>query len=164
MNDLAIRPAERTDAAALGAIYNHYIRTSPATFDTAEKTVAEREAWLGQHGDAHPVLVAESNGAVVGWGALSPWSGRPGWRHTAEVAVYLDPSVTGQGVGPVLLESLVDVARRAGHHVLLSQIVAQNEASLKITERAGFERVGFMREVGWKFDRWIDLVVMELVL
>lgn len=164
MGDVTVRRAERSDAGAIADIYNHYVRTSPATFDTAEKSVAEREQWLESHGDSHPVFVAERCGSIIGWGALSPWGTRPGWAHSSEVAVYLEPRSTGLGIGPLLLGALVEAGRAAGHHVLLSQIVAQNEASLKVAERAGFERVGYMREVGFKFDEWIDLVVMEMVL
>ncbi|PKQ15397.1 MAG: GNAT family N-acetyltransferase [Actinobacteria bacterium HGW-Actinobacteria-7] len=164
MSDVRMRRAQSSDAAVIAAIYNHYIATSTATFDTIGKTVEEREAWLEQHGDAHPVLVAERDGVVVGWGALTPWGVRPGWAHTAEVTVYLAPDATGQGIGAVVLSALVEAARVAGHHALLSQIVAENTASLTMTERVGFERVGYLRSVGRKFDRWIDLVVMELVL
>ncbi len=164
MTDVTIRRAHRSDVEAITRIYNHYIRTSPATFDTAETTVSERMVWLDSHGETHPVLVAEREGVVVGWGALSPWGVRPGWAHSAETAVYLEPTSTGVGIGRMLLDALIDAGRAAGHHALLSQIVAQNEASLKMTERAGFERAGYMREVGFKFDNWIDLVVMELIL
>lgn len=164
MTDLHIRRGLLADAAAIAEIYNHYVRTSPATFDTAEKTVGEREKWLEEHDDAHPVLVVERAGEVVGWGALSVWRARPGWAHTAEVAVYLAPGHTGAGIGPQLLGTLIEAARAAGHHALLSQIVAQNEASIKMTERAGFRRVGYLTEVGRKFDSWIDLVMMEMVL
>ena len=164
MADISIRRALPADAAAIVTIYNHYVLHSPATFDTAEKTVEEREAWLADHGDSHPVFVAEREGVVVGWSSLSPYRDRPGWRYTVEAAVYLEPSETGQGLGPQLLAALIVAAREAGHHAVLSQIVASNEASLKMAERAGFERVGYLREVGHKFDRWIDLVIMQLVL
>jgi len=164
MSDVTVRRAERSDAEAIADIYNHYVRTSAATFDTAEKSVDEREQWLEAHGDSHPVLVAQRGEEIVGWGALSPWGSRPGWAHTAETAVYLEPNSTGLGIGPILLDALVEAGREAGHHALLGQIVAQNEASLKIAQRAGFERAGYMREVGFKFGEWVDLVVMQLVL
>jgi len=159
-----IRKATLGDARAIAEIYNHYVKSSTATFDTEPKSVGDRIAWLTQHGDSHPVFVAEAQGEVVGWGALSPYRERPAWEHTAEVAVYLKQDRTGSGIGGELLQALVDAARAAGHHVLLSQIVAENEASLKITERAGFERVGTLKEVGRKFDRWVDIELLRLGL
>jgi phosphinothricin acetyltransferase len=164
MTALGLRRARPHDAASIAEIYNHYILTSPATFDTAEKSIEDRAIWLEQHGDRHPVLVAERNGTLVGWGALTAWSARPGWAHTAEVAVYVAEDETGSGIGPVLLGALVEAGREAGHHALICQIVSENVPSLKIAERAGFQRVGTLREVGRKFDRWIDLAIMELVL
>lgn len=164
MNHLVMRRAVTADAADIARIYNHYIRTSTATFDTVEKSVEERVAWLTGRDEHHPVLVAEWDGGVVGWGSIAPWGVRPGWRHTVELSIYISPDSLGKGIGPKVLEALVEEARIAGHHALVSQIVTQNEASLKISERAGFRRVGTLREVGRKFDRWIDLALLELVL
>lgn len=164
VNELSIRPATLGDARAIAQIYNHYVVTSTATFDTEPKTDGERIVWLVSRGMEHPVLVAEIGGAVVGWGALSPYRDRPAWRHTAEVAVYVDGDHTGAGIGPKMLDKLVEAGRSAGHHVLLSQVVSENEASLKMAQRAGFERVGTLKGVGRKFDRWIDLELLRMEL
>ncbi len=164
MSELLIRTAARGDAPAIARIYNHYVETSTATFDTQIKSVSDRESWLEDHDERHPVLVAEADGVVVGWGSLTRWAARPAWSRTVEVAVYLDATATGRGVGPALLEQLVEAGRRAGHHALLAQIVAGNDPSIKMSMRAGFERVGTLREVGWKFDRWLDVALLELVL
>jgi phosphinothricin acetyltransferase len=164
VSEVLIRRATLGDARAIADVYNYYVANSTATFDTEPKSVGERIAWLTQHGDEHPVFVAESEGGVVGWGALSPYRERPAWRHTAEVAVYLSAESTGKGIGAELLGALVDAAREVGHHVLLSQIVSENTASLRMTERVGFERVGTLRQVGRKFDRWIDLELLILEL
>ncbi len=164
MSDIIIRPAIESDAAAIARIYNHYILTSTATFDTAEKSPEDRVEWLRARTDAHPVFVAESGSEVIGWAALSPYRERPAWRHTCEVAVYLDHGTVGKGLGGRLLDRVIEAAREVGHHVLLSQIVGGNFASIKMTERAGFQRVGTIRECGRKFDRWLDVVIMELVL
>lgn len=165
MDGLSIRPANVTDAGDIADIYNHYIRSSSATFDTVEKTVEERERWLSERNERHPVLVVESSdGSIIGWGALSPWSPRPAWGRTCEVAVYLRPEARGAGIGARVLETLIESARTIGHHALISQIVGDNAASIVMTERAGFRVVGTLKEVGWKFDRWLDVVIMELVL
>ena len=164
MNDLTIRPAAESDASAIAAIYNHYVRTSTATFDTVERSVAIQLAWLAEHVDPHPVLVAESDGGVVAWGALSRWGTRSAYLHTVEISTYVAPDAVGQGLGPALSEVLIGRARALGHHAIISQIVHENEASLSMARRLGFERIGTLREVGRKFDRWLDVVLMELVL
>lgn len=165
MSDVVvIRRATAADAAEIARIYNHYVETSSATFDFEPKSAEDRVAWLSGRRPEHPVFVAERDGVVVGWGALSPYGARRGWRYTAEVGVYVDSAVTGAGIGPRLTMTLVDAAREGGLHALMSQVVADNEPSLKMAERAGFTRVGTLREVGRKFDRWLDVALMELVL
>ena len=164
MPDYLIRPATDADAAAIASIYNHYVRTSTATFDTEEKSVEDRIGWLAEHGEAHPVIVAEDAGRVVAWGSLSRWGSRRAYRHSVEISVYVAAHATRLGLGPAMSEALIALGRDLGHHAIISQIVSENEPSLKMSERLGFENVGTLREVGRKFDRWLDLVLMELVL
>ena len=164
MPEPSIRPATDADAAAIAAIYNHYIRTSTATFDTEEKSVEDRLAWLGEHGGAYPVLVAEDGGEVVAWGSLSKWGTRCAYRHTVEISVYVAPSATKAGLGPAMCEALIERGRELGHHAIISQTVSENEPSLKMAERLGFREVGRLQQVGRKFDRWLDLVLTELIV
>ena len=164
MPDLTIRPARAADAEPIGLIYNHYVRTSTATFDIVERSAIDQEAWLSDHGDLHPALVAESGGEVVGWGSLSPWGTRHAYRQSVEISVYVAPDHVGAGVGPALGQVLVARARELGHHAVISQIVHENEASISMALRMGFAPIGTLREVGRKFDRWLDVVLMELVL
>jgi len=159
-----IRRATLGDARRIAEIYNHYIETSTATFDTEPKTVGDRIAWLTEHGDSHPVFVAEKDDEVVAWGSLSPFRERAAYCHTVELGVYVDVGHTGEGLGPAMLDTLIDAARGAGHHVLVAQIVSSNVPSIKMGERAGFEDVGTMREVGFKFNRWLDVVIMQMRL
>ena len=175
MRGLTIRPATVADAASIAEIYNHYVRSSTATFDTEERSVADREAWLAEHTDPYPVLVAETDDAVVAWGAsargapgapcaLSPWGTRCAYRHTVEISVYVDKDEAGEGLGPALSSVLIARAEELGHHAVISQIVHENEHSLSMARRLGFEHIGTLKEVGRKFDRWLDVVLMELVL
>jgi len=164
MAEHVIRPATSHDAPAIAEIYNHYVRTSTATFDTEEKSAENRVGWLEQHGEDHPVLVADTDGTVVAWGSLSPWGTRCAYRHTVEISVYVAPDAVGRGLGPEMSSALVAQARRAGHHVVVSQIVHENVASLRMSERLGFTHAGTLHQVGRKFDRWLDVVLMELVL
>lgn len=161
MIEFEIRPARGEDAARIAEIYNHAIRTSTATFDTEEKSVEERREWLREHGDRYPVVVAVLDHKIVGWGSISRYAERPGWRYTVENAIYLDPDYCGRGLGKAILEHLISAARESGFHSIIAQIVAGNEASIKLHDKYGFETIGVMKEVGNKFDQWLDIVLME---
>ncbi len=165
MSEFTIRPAKTTDARAVNDIYNHYVGCSTATFDTEEMTLGRRVAWLAEHTGPHPALVAENTaGAVVAWGSLSRWGQRAAYSHSVEISIYVAAEHTGRGAGPALSEALLGEAKRLGHHAVISQIVHENEASMKMASRQGFERVGTLKEVGRKFDRWLDVVLMEYVI
>ena len=165
MSKFKIRPATPADAQAINDIYNHYVRGSTATFDTEEISLPRRHSWLEEHGGQHPVLVAEDDaGDVVAWGSLSQWRERSAWSRTVEISIYVAAKATGRGAGPALCVALLGEAKRLGHHAVVSQIVHENEPSLKMAARQGFERVGTLKEVGRKFDRWLDVVLMEFVI
>jgi len=161
---VSIRDAGAADAPQIARIYNHYVTTSCVTFDTEPKSAEDRADWIASHGPSHPVVVAEVDGQVVGFGALSPWASRPAWHRTVEVSSYVDRDQRGRGVGRALMDALVDRARRAGHHAVIGQIVADNTPSLELSRRMGFVEVGRLREVGWKADRWHDVVMVERIL
>ena len=164
MSQVEIRTATTSDADAINHIYNHYVRTSTATFDTEEMTAERRLGWLAEHAGEYPSIVAVRDGAIVGWGSLSRWGTRCAYRHTVEVSTYIAPDSTGGGLGPALCDDLLARARVIGHHALISQIVHENEASLKMAARLGYEHVGTLKQVGRKFDRWLDVVLMEYVI
>ncbi len=159
-----VRPATVHDAEAIAAIYNHYVKTSTATFDTKTKSVEDRIEWIAEHGPRLPILVIEADEVVVGWGAVSSYAARPAWGNTVELGIYLDSDVRGRGLGAQLGRALIEAARKEGHHALIAQIVGDNEASMDLMERLGFERVGHLREVGFKFDRLHDVVLFELLV
>ena len=164
MSSVQIRPARQDDAPAIAEIYNHAIKNTTATFDTEEKSVEDRRRWLAEHDDRHPVIVAECEGKVVGWGSLSRYHERPAYRFTVENAVYVSPQFQGRGVGRTILEHLISLAESLGYRAIIAQVVAGNEASFKLHESCGFETVGVLREVGRKFGRWLDVIVMEKLL
>ncbi len=159
-----VRDATPADAAVIADIYNPYVTESTATFDTHPVDTADRIEWLAARDARHPVVVAESDGKVVGWGSLSPWGTRPAWHRTAEVSTYVAPDHRGGGVGLALMEALLQRAREVGHHVVIAQIVGGNDSSLALAERTGFEHVGVLREVGDKFGRFHDLVLVQQIL
>jgi phosphinothricin acetyltransferase len=164
VEELNIRPVREDDAAAIAAIYNHYVASSTATFDTDAKTEADRRQWISARSDRHPVIVGEQGSRLVAYAALSPWSQRPAWGDTVELGVYVAEDRRGAGVGAQMVDAAVAAAREAAHHAVLAQVVGGNEASLRLLTNAGFEIVGTMREVGNKFSQRLDVVLLELVL
>jgi phosphinothricin acetyltransferase len=159
-----LRPAADGDAATIAEIYNEAVRTTVATFDTEPRTLDAQRAWLHEHDRRHPVVVAEVSGQVVGWASLSPWSDRRAYEGTAEVSFYVRSEDRGRGIGRQLLEEVVGAGQRLGFHVLLSRIADGNAVSVHLHEMSGFHTVGVMREVGFKFGRWIDVHLMERLL
>ncbi len=115
-------------------------------------------------GPRHPVLVAERDGAVVGWGSLNPFSPRPAYRYVADFSVYVERAARGSGVGRALLAALIAEARRLGYHKLVLAAFPFNAAGTALYRRVGFREVGVYREQGVLDGRWVDTVVMELLL
>jgi phosphinothricin acetyltransferase len=161
---LAIRQAREDDASAIAAIYNHYIATSTCTFATAVEDEAQRRAWLGAHDDGHPATVAELGHEIVGWAALSAYRARPAYRHTVEISVYVRHDHHGRGIGRTLLVDLIARARTLGHHSIVACIAADQAPSLALHARCGFVETGRLRDAGRKFERWLDVVFMQLML
>jgi len=150
--------------AGITEIYNDAILNTTATFDSRPRTMEEQEEWLGNHDERHPVLVAIREGEIVGWGSLSTHNDRCCYQNTVEDSVYVKREHRGSGIGTEILEALVAVAGKSGHHAIIARIDAGNGASLGIHRRAGFEEVGRLREVGFKFGGWLDVIFMELLL
>jgi L-amino acid N-acyltransferase len=172
---MTIREATGVDLAAIDDIYNHYVRTSTATFQVEPTTPEERRAWFAAHGPDHPVLVFEdetardgaprvAGGAIAGWGSLSRYYPREAYGHTVELSIYVRHDQRGRGIGRALVSELLGQARGARHHVVLAQVAADQEASLALHRKFGFREVGCLREVGFKFDRWLDVVLFHLVI
>jgi phosphinothricin acetyltransferase len=162
--EVTTRQATMTDAAAIADIYNQSVLRSTATFDTQVQSAEEREAWLASHGERQPVIVALAEGRVVGWASLSRWSERPAYDRTVEVSVYIDEGARFRGVGKALMAELLQRARDLGHHALIARICTENEVSLRMTRRFGFESVGVLREVGEKFGRLLDVEILEALI
>jgi len=163
-NTTTIRRATLDDLPDIARIYNYAIENTTATFHTEPRTLEDWQADFATHTEAYPLLVAEVDGIVAGWGLIRPYGARGGYRYTVENAVYVDCDYQGGGLGSALLGELVSAAREQGYHVILALVVAGNEASLKVHEKLGFERVGLLKQVGRKFDTWLDLIVMEKLL
>jgi L-amino acid N-acyltransferase YncA len=162
--EVRIRLATAADLGAVRDIYNYYVATSTCTFAIEPETAEEREAWLRDRGPAHPAIVAEAEGAVVGWGALSPWKSRRGYSQSAEASVYIRHDMHRKGIGRVLLADLIARGRAAGLHTIIGGACTEHPASLALQEALGFVRVAYFREVGYKFGRWLDVAYLQLML
>jgi L-amino acid N-acyltransferase len=159
------RPARLDDAEAIRAIYNLEVTTSTVTFDLVPRTPAEQRAWLSERSGAHAVVVAlDTDGAVAGFASLSPYKDRPAYATTVESSVYVRRDCQGRGVGSALMADLLATATSHGFHAVLARIVGGHEASLALHRRHGFSVVGTEREVGRKFGRWLDVVVLQRLL
>ena len=165
MTDYQLRPFRWADVPALTAIYAHYVQHSAITFDTeapGEPAMAEKFGHLVTLG--HPLLVAELDGAVAGYAYASLYRPRAAYRFTCEDSIYLHPDAKGRGIGKALLTELLVQSRAFGFKQMLAVITADTANSIAIHEKFGFRRVGHYTAVGYKFDRWHDIVHLQLAL
>jgi phosphinothricin acetyltransferase len=160
-----IRSAILDDAEAIARIYNHYITQTVVTFETEEVSAAEMAQRIDRVQSASfPWLVADSAGAVVGYAYASHWHVRSAYRFAAELTVYLAPGQAGQGTGSDLYREVIDALTARGIHTVIGGIALPNDASVALHEKFGFQQAAHYREVGFKFDRWIDVGYWQRIL
>jgi L-amino acid N-acyltransferase len=163
---MEIRDACEADAAGILRIYNDAVVQTTAIWNDQPSSLESRIAWLNdRQTSGYPVMVAtDGSSNVLGYasfGAFRPWDG---YRHTVEHSVYVDRSSLRLGIGHALMVQLISRARSMNKHVMVAGIEAANEASLRLHARLGFVQVGHLKSVGRKFDRWLDLIFMQLML
>lgn len=165
-NTVSVRPATGADLPAINAIYAEAVLQTVTTWDYEPMDMERREAWFATHEKERlPVLVAVNEaGTVLGWASLSRYNHRPGYRFTVENSVYVGKEHQGRGAGRRLLATLINEARRSGMHSIVAAIDGENDASLRLHRAFGFESAGRVREAGFKFDRWLDVVYLQLLL
>lgn len=162
---LTIEDAREDDLPGILAIYNEILANSTAIYSDIPITLENRRAWWTERvTQGYPVLVARDGAGVAGYASFGDFRSWPGYRYTVEHTVHVRADRRGAGIGSRLVEQLVDRARALGKHAMIGGVDADNEASLRLHERLGFERVAHLKQVGRKFDRWLDLVFVELVL
>jgi L-amino acid N-acyltransferase YncA len=165
---MRIRDATAADLPAVRNLFNALIPTTTVAWRDHPASAREMREWFAaQHEAGHPVLVAEVGGTVVGYTCWTQFRGGgrfPGYRHTVEHTIHVDGDHHGRGLGRALLDALMVTARQRGVHVMVAGIDADNEASIAFHRALGFAEVARMPEVGRKFDRWLDLVLMQRIL
>jgi L-amino acid N-acyltransferase YncA len=135
-----------------------------ATLETEQRTPAERAAWLAAKSPRHPVIVAEDDGHIIGWGSLNQFNPRDAYRHVVDFSIYVERAYRGRGAGKVLLTRLIELAREHGYHKMVLSAFPSNSGGMALYERMGFRTVGVYKEQGMLDGRWVDTIVMEKLL
>ncbi len=161
---IKIRPAGVEDLERINEIYNYYVVNSTCTYQRDPVSMEERVKWFQSRNERHPVVVAQDSNQILGWGSISPFKERSAYENTGEVAVYVDHGFHRCGIGTEILKSLLLYAEKSGLHTLIAVISADQEPSLKLHEKLGFKISGRLTEVGYKFDKWIDVVYMQYIV
>lgn len=162
---IRIRDARMDDAEAIRAIYNDAVLNTTAVFDYAAREPQAQLDWLRLKAEQKlPVLVATENDTVLGYCSYGPFRPWPAYLYTVENAIYVAPGQRGKGIGTALLAPLLDLAKANGLRTMIAGITADNAASLRLHERLGYVEAGVIREAGWKFERWLDLVFLQRML
>jgi phosphinothricin acetyltransferase len=158
-----IRRAEAADVERIAGIYGFHVRNGAATFETEPPDAAEmRRRWESLVSGGYPYLVAQAGDAVAGYAYAGPYRPRPAYRYTVEDSIYLDPEFRGRGIGKLLLRELMEQCARSGFRQMIAVIGdSGNTASIRLHEAFGFRPVGVLQSVGFKFDCWVDTVLMQ---
>lgn len=159
-----IRTVKPTDAKAIVDIYNYYIENTTITFEVEPLTEEDMRIRIQDISEQHPYFVCESDGVVLGYCYVSFWHKRCAYHNTLELSIYVDHNRRGQGVGHLLMCKMLDTLRNSTCHVVMACISIPNESSVGMHEKFGFKQVSHFKEVGNKFDQWLDVGDWELIL
>jgi L-amino acid N-acyltransferase len=162
---ITIRNYQKSDAIAILDIINYNILNATALYDYSIRSLAQQESILESKIQAgFPVIVAENNGIVVGFGMYSEFRFREAYKFTVEHSVYVQQNSQGLGIGKLLLTELIQLAKKQGLHTMIGVIDAENQKSIDFHHQFGFKTVGVIKESGFKFNRWLDSVFVQLIL
>jgi len=165
MTITTIRDADNQDILAILDIYNDAILTTAAVYSEKPHTLEMRKSWYEERIENNfPVFVAEEGGDIVGFSSFGHFRAWPCYRYTVEISVYVKAASRGRGIGKLLIKPLIDRAKQMNMHAVIAGINSDNEVSLKLHRGLGFAEVAHFKEVGYKFDRWLDLKFLELIL
>jgi L-amino acid N-acyltransferase YncA len=160
----SIESASIIDAAAITEIYNHYIRETVITFELTEITSSEMESRMERTMKTYPWLVIKVDGKLLGYAYATAWRERKAYAATAETTIYMSPEAIGKGLGKPLYEALITEMKAQQFHVLMGVIALPNRESAALHERLGFSKAAHFSEVGFKFNRWVDVGYWQMIL
>ena len=161
---MQIRLAKHHDAEGILSIYNREVLSSSATFDLVPRGIEEQEAWLSEHSGAYPAIVAEKDSEIIGFASLSPYRPRPAYSTSTENSIYVHKDHRKEGVGKLLMQEIIELAKIYGFHTIIARINDTQEASIALHRSLGFFKVGVEKEIGRKFGKWHDVMTMQLLL
>lgn len=159
-----LRKVTPNDANAIAHIYNYYVKNTDITFETELVPDSEMRQRILEISGKYPYLVYEESGKILGYCYASLWKKREAYHNTVESTVYLSPSSQGKGIGGLLMNALLDELKKTHIHAVIACITLPNPSSIKLHEKLGFKQVSHFMEVGYKFERWIDVSDWELLL
>ena len=163
--EIKIRPAVFADLDTILEIINHEILHSTSNYDYEPHDFEEHKTWFEDNMEKNlPIIVAEFENMPIGYATYGTFREKIGYQYTVEHSVYVAQEFIGNGVGKLLLGELIQIAKQQGYHVMIGTIDAENSGSIAFHKKFGFEIVGTIREVGYKFDQWLDIVFMQLIL
>jgi L-amino acid N-acyltransferase YncA len=163
--EMNIRPASELDLGVILSIYNEIIANTTAVFHYDLQTMESRKSWFDQkRKEGYPVFVAESKGEILGFSSFGPFRNWQAYRFSVENSVYVRSDRRGMGIGKKLLKVTIDAAREMGMHTMIAGIEEKNQASIAMHKQFGFREAAILKEVGFKFERWLDLVFLQLLL
>lgn len=163
--EINIIPAATPHIPQILEIVNYNILNSTAVYDYEPKTLAEMEVWYqDKMQQGWPVIVAVENDMVLGYGTYGTFRFKEGYKYTVEHSVYVSHEHTGKGIGKLLLAELIHLAKNQGYHAMIGGIDADNKGSIEFHKKFGFIEAGLLKEVGYKFDKWLDVQFMQLLL
>lgn len=165
MSGFKIRDATYDDLPGILEIHNDVLLNTNAIWEEQPADLDERRAWMSERFEkGFPILVAENNGSISAFASYGTWRARCGYFKTVEHSVHVHCDFRGQGLGSELILKLIGIAKEQGRHVMLSGISADNEGSLRLHKRLGFHEGERIREVGYKFGRWLDLIFVQKII
>lgn len=165
MSTILVRPAVFDDLPAILDIHNDIVLNTTAIWDEEPETLEARQKWFSERqAQNFPVLVAEKDKRVAGFASYGSWRSRCCYKLTVEHTVHIHCDFRQQGVGEALLSKLIGIAQKDGIHVMVAGMTANNEPSVRLHQRLGFVECGFVKEVGFKFGQWLDLLLMQKII
>jgi len=159
-----VRLATISDASQVAEIYNHFVEKTIVTFEETPLTIQEAEKWIVETTSKFPWFVFEEDSELLGYAYASSWKSRCAYRNSVESTVYLRPTAFGKGIGSKLYDRLLTELKKLGFHTVIGGIALPNEASIALHEKFGFEKIGHFKEVGNKFNQWIDVGYWQLLI
>lgn len=163
--EITIRPAVFSDLDTILEITNHQILNSTSIYDYETRDFEDQKAWFDKKNeDKFPVIVAEFEEAPIGYATYDIFRKQEAFRHTAEHTIYVAEEFTGKGAGKLLLAALIKIAKEQGFHAMIGVVCTENKSSISFHEKFDFKKIGLIKESGYKFDRWLDTVILQLML